>query len=249
MNEIEKTFEITTKMLFGKSFGPIENYSFWLEKRIPKSKKYKSALSDREVLVKDYYFFKEISKEKIAIFEELNQVGQRKMNLNDVSIEEVKKKIGSTAMFVPDFRQGKNINVTNSVVYIDCMNVDNSFDTFSLKNSAYIFSAFGEGLFGSYRLVNSKFSIHCYNVTNINSCFEIDTAKNCSNSMFCHNVENVHDSIFCFNTKSKRYAVGNIEIGKEKYFEIRKKLCEKIIEGLEKNKDFEIDIYNLLEKK
>ena len=37
------------------------------------------------------------------------------------------------------------------------------------------------------------------------------TCRECSDSWFCHNVEGMQNALFCFNTKSKRYAVGNAE--------------------------------------
>ncbi|MFA5050227.1 MAG: hypothetical protein WC501_04435 [Candidatus Micrarchaeia archaeon] len=249
MNEFDKAFETTTKILFEKSLSPLDDYSKWLEKRIPKAKNYKSALSTSEVQIRDYYFFNKIPKDRVAVFEELNALGNKKINIDDgMHLKRLKEQIRDVAYFVPDFKQGKNINVIKTTAHINCINVYNAFDTFWLKNSAYVFSAFGEGLFGSYRLLDSKFCIHCYNVANITSCFEVDSAKNCSNSMFCHNAENLHDCLFCFNSKNLKYAIGNLEVGREKYLEIKKELVDRILENLDNKRDFEIDIYNCLGK-
>ncbi|MBN2477875.1 hypothetical protein JXB01_01155 [Candidatus Micrarchaeota archaeon] len=247
MNEINKAFENTSKNLFGKALFQMEEYSEWIERRIPKAENYKSCLGPNKVPVRDYYFFKNIPRNRIAAYEEFSRAGSGKIDsFENLSFEDIKEKLRKIAYFVPDFREGKNRNINNSMVYIDCLNISNSFDTFGLKNSAFNFSAFGENIFGCYRVVNTKFSIHCYNVTNVLSCFEMDSAKDCFNSMFCHNVENVNDSLFCFNTKSKKYAVGNIEVGKEKYLKVKKMLTEKILSELEKEKFLEMDIYNVL---
>jgi hypothetical protein len=51
--------------------------------------------------------------------------------------------------------------------------------------------------------------------------------------------------MFCFNVKSKRYAIGNVELGRDKYLEVKQKVLEEIVKKLEKNKSLEISIFNL----
>ena len=65
-------------------------------------------------------------------------------------------------------------------------------------------------------------------------------------------MENVHDSMFCFNTKNKRYAVGNVEIGREKYAEIKALVLAQLNLELSKTDSIALSIFNLpdyLEKK
>lgn len=248
MQNLDGYFGITTKILFGKEFLPLNKYEEWLTRRLPRSKSYHSSLSDKQTHMHDYYFFRKIPNNKIAAFEDREVAAEKRIKLSEEdSLRTVVKKIKDIGYFIPDFVEGRNINVSNTTVYLDCINLDKSFDIFTTKNSAYLFSTLEcEGLFGCYRVATAKFCIHCYNVMNLNSCFEVDNAKNCSNSMFCHNVENIHDSLFCFNVKSKRYAVGNIEVGKEKYLEIKKMLLDQIVPELEKNGKIDMDIYNVL---
>jgi hypothetical protein len=63
--------------------------------------------------------------------------------------------------------------------------------------------------------------------------------------MFCHNVNNVHSSLFCFNTKNLRYAIANTVVGKEAYDKARKLLCDYLYAKLAKEKKLDIDIYNV----
>jgi hypothetical protein len=51
--------------------------------------------------------------------------------------------------------------------------------------------------------------------------------------------------MFCFNVKSKRYAIGNVEVGKAKYLQIKALLLSEITKRLEKSHDCGIDIYNV----
>jgi len=102
-----------------------------------------------------------------------------------------------------------------------------------------------EHMFGCEAMRNSSFCIKCYNSYKLSRCFEADTSQNCTGGYFLHNCENVHDSMFCFNVKNLRYAIGNAEVGREKFMEAKAALQRYIVERLEKGKELELDIYNV----
>ncbi|MBM3228892.1 hypothetical protein FJZ26_00515 [Candidatus Parvarchaeota archaeon] len=60
-----------------------------------------------------------------------------------------------------------------------------------------------------------------------------------------HNCESLDNCMFCFNTKSKRYAIANKEVGREAYMKIKKLFLDEIGEKLEKNKDLKTSIYTI----
>ncbi len=76
----------------------------------------------------------------------------------------------------------------------------------------------------------------------------MDCAKNCSDSMFCHNVEGLTDCMFCFNLKGKRYAIANVEVGKEKYMQVNEKVLSELVLTLEKQGRLPLGIYEVLAK-
>lgn len=51
--------------------------------------------------------------------------------------------------------------------------------------------------------------------------------------------------MFCFNVKSKRYAIGNVEVGKEAYLAIKAKILKQVLEELERTASLKYDIYNI----
>jgi hypothetical protein len=73
----------------------------------------------------------------------------------------------------------------------------------------------------------------------------VDTSQNCTGAYFCHNCENVHDSMFCFNAKNLRYAIGNAEVGKEAFERAKRMLLAEITSSLEKTGDYERSIYGI----
>jgi len=51
--------------------------------------------------------------------------------------------------------------------------------------------------------------------------------------------------MFCFNAKNLRYAVGNVEVGRERFMEMKKKLLGEIARELEGKKGLRWGIYNI----
>jgi len=51
--------------------------------------------------------------------------------------------------------------------------------------------------------------------------------------------------MFCFNVKNKRYAIGNVEVGRERFMETKRMLLAKIAGELTVKKEIAGDIYNI----
>ncbi|MFH1471109.1 MAG: hypothetical protein ABIF01_05145, partial [Candidatus Micrarchaeota archaeon] len=117
------------------------------------------------------------------------------------------------------------------------------------KLSAFCFSPRScDYSFGCREGRHTSFCVNSHYSTKVTRCFEIDSCSNCTGCYFCHNCENVHDSMFCFNVKNRRYAVGNVEVGREKFLEVKNVLLDWVNQKLEEKRELDLDIYNLLEQ-
>lgn len=74
---------------------------------------------------------------------------------------------------------------------------------------------------------------------------EVDFRKRYKPLNLCHNIEDCQECMFCFNVKSLRYAIGNVEVGKERYLKIKRMVLDEISKKLEKDKNLGISIYNI----
>ncbi|MCX6769943.1 MAG: hypothetical protein NT051_04670 [Candidatus Micrarchaeota archaeon] len=249
-DKLEEAFSNTTRLLFGKPLSPIAKYEKWLAQRVPSGRRVKSCLGTGQAYLPDYGYFRKMPHAKVASLEDIAKASQPLIKGPDsISLAGMRQAIAAGAYFVPTYSQGNNIGVEDSFGYIDCLNVKHAFDPFTSKNCAYALSIMdAEGSFGLHRCKSPKFSIHLYNCWNVQRCFEMDSANSCADSMFCHNVENLQNCLFCFNVKSKRYAIGNAEVGKEKYEEFRKQLLARMLAGLEAKGAVPFDIYSVLGK-
>lgn len=249
MDRVGEAFGLTTRLLFGKPLLPLSRYEEWLRGRVPSGKVVEPAVGKESVYLPDYGFFRSLPLERVVSFEASEQVSQKSAGGigEDATLASIASDLKNFAYFVPTFVEGMNADVRDTAVYLSCMSVRDSFDPFTTKKSAYVFSVMdSECLFGAYRTTKSAFLIHCYNCVGVKRCFEMDSAINCADSYFCHNVEDLEHCMFCFNTKAKRYAVGNLEVGRKKYEDVTGFVLERILNELEATGVLSFDIYDIL---
>ena len=247
-DRIDAAFAQATRLIFGKPLSPISKYAEWLRQRVPGGRSVKSCFGSREAYVPEYGAFKTMPGEKIASEEDAALAGGKRIEEHDArSLSSMIDKLPSIAYFVPAYAEGSNMDVEQSFLYLNCMHIRHCFDPFTSKNCAYCFSIMdAESVFGMHRIKGAGFSLHCYNSLKIQRCFEVDGGIDCKDSYFCHNVENLDSCIFCFNAKNLRYAIGNLELPREKYLGAKKRLVGSMAGMLEKNGRLDFDIYDCL---
>jgi hypothetical protein len=189
-----------------------------------------------------------LPKDVVVTMDEAWQIGESicfsREEAENISLANIHQSIGKLAYFTVDIREGKVENLIESTVTVDG---SNCYKASAIVRSKYcscgMWPKDSYNCFGFDTLFDSNFCLNCYHSQKLTRCFEMDNCKDCSDSMFCHNCEALTNCMFCFNTKAKRYAIGNVEVGKERYLEIRKKVMDEIAKRLEKDKKIDVSIY------
>jgi len=185
-------------------------------------------------------------RERAAGLDSLAFLAAKKIEISEKdSMAGISRKLPGISYYVCEFSEGRNIDVEESSLYNDLSSSYRIVDCFYSKYIAYDFLCdYNEYTFGCSRTFNSKFSIHCYNSHRMNNSFEADACTNCSGVMFCHNCEHVFDSLFCSNVKNKRYAIANVEVGREKFLAAKKLLTDYVLEALAAKHSLPFDIFD-----
>jgi hypothetical protein len=166
--------------------------------------------------------------------------------IEGISLQNAHGLISRIAFLPLDFHDGTNSNIIECMAYAYSSNVLQCSPAVQIKDSAYcLWPRSSEHLFGCNVIFDSAFCIHCYQSSKLNRCFEVDSSRDCADSYFCHNCENVQSGIFCFNAKNLRYAVGNVEVGREKYLQAKAALIGRILPSLECGKAPGLDIFSI----
>ena len=249
--EIEKAFEDTTKIIFGKALTGLDKYEEWLTTRVTKGRRHSSATSRKKVYVPTYGLFRFIPDDRVADLGSFTQLSALNIPIEETdTLASISKKMPAIATFITEFEDGTNLNVESSSIYKNLVNAYKIVDCFYSKHVAYsFFSDRCDYVFGISKCYDCNFSINVHDSRDVVRSFEVDFSKNCADVMFCHNCEALSNCIFCFNAKSLRYAIGNVEVGREEYMRIKKILIDEIVRKLEKDKELDFDIYNLSAKR
>ncbi|MFH1285010.1 MAG: hypothetical protein ABIH99_00330 [Candidatus Micrarchaeota archaeon] len=248
MADVENAFETTSELLLGKALKPLKKYEKWLLKRVEGVVDSKSVVSGRKVYTPPLEFFERV-RSRIVTFDEALELGKKeleKSELSDLSLASAEKKLKKIAYTTPEAELGRNLSISETALCADSSSTFRSSIAVYSKYAAYCFWPTAcEYVFGCSILISSRFCIHCYNSAYLTRCFEVDSSTNCRDSYFCHNCEGLDNCMFCFNVKSKRYAIGNVEVGKERYEEIKRKILSEIMGELEKKGNLKQDIFSL----
>ncbi|MBU0586514.1 hypothetical protein KJ780_03310 [Candidatus Micrarchaeota archaeon] len=249
MNELEEAFEKTTQLVLGNGLTDLNEYKEWLEKDLfGKIGRTKSVKSGKAVYFPSVPNFERIAGNMLTLEESLeygkNALSEKQVEkLSLKNAGETLKGISSTSVEVV---YGHNIGIKECAGYGPSQYCYRScFAWFDKFCACSFWPRTSEYCFGVSRILDSKFCIRCFDSTNLTRCFEVSDSTSCSDLYFSHNCENVRDGILCFNIKNKKYAVGNIEVGREQYMRIKKMLLEWVGKELEGKKKLEIRIFNI----
>ncbi len=248
MAPMGQAFSRTAKILFGAELSGLESYRPWLLRRIPEGYWRKSAISGGRLFIGNYAKYSEIPEGRVVLEEEALKLVELTppADVAKITMDTAHKFLSDIAYFSLEYHDGTNSNIVDCMAYAYSSNVCQAAPCVQIKDSAYdMWPRSTEHAFGCGVLFDSQFCMHCYQSVKLQRCFECDSCRDCADSYFCHNCENVQNGIFCFNAKNLRYAVGNVEVGREKFLEVKTRLQEYIGARLGKEKKLELDIFNL----
>ena len=248
---IETEFDRVCRLVLGRPFpGGIDIYSKWLKERVQPYAVCKSALSAKSITLSQYGPFKFMPKDRLLTQAEANAFGEQvRMSVEDtkvLTLDNASRKIGMLAYLNGEVIDGDITNVWESSSIQDCSNTYCSSAVVHSKYIAYCFWPRSSSyMFGCDSVFDSSFCLKCYRSQNLNRCFECDACSSCADCLFCHNCENVENGLFCFNAKGLRYAVGNVEVGREEFMRIKKMVLENLANELEKKKEIRMSVFSL----
>ena len=250
MKEIEKAFEETSKLLFGANVGTLKECEAWLERHVKgKIEGKKSKISDRIVYVPSVDFYQKLG-DNIVTLDESYALGNLNIGepaLQKLSLANAGKVLAPLKATTPEIIYGHNIGVEESSNYGPtpyCYKA--RFVWFSKYVANTFWARDSERLFGCVNIAaGSAFCIKCYSSTKLSRCFEVNDSNNCADCYFCHNCEDLKDCMFCFNTKGKRHAIGNVELGREEYLKVKKQVQKQLADELSRSKACHYDIYSI----
>lgn len=245
---LELAFSEASAIVLGTRLKGIDNYAGWLSRHTIITRDSRSVLGGTTLQASDYPVMKELPAGRLVTQEEALVLGEKlrcqQKLAESPSLSSAAEILGPIAYFPPERRLGTYRNL------VACQWGSQSTDCYRTCVASHDkccgYNAWprnSECIFGSGLVFHSEFCFKCFDGVGLKRCFEMDSSRECADSWFCHNAENVQSSLFCFNAKSLRYAVGNAEVGKERFSKTKSMMQEWAASCLEEKKEVPLSIF------
>ena len=234
--EVNRKWKAAVRVVFGTEIGELSDYETWLSAARTLRQKRASSISGKEVL----FSHSEIPEgASIAALDEIDfqrkfePLGINSLKDMDSILEAVSGRIayaGNVVLGNSRFVE-KSTGVLDSNYVYACDRIGHS------KYAAHsTIVSYCENVFGIEGSGNSSFVIKGGCNMFVSRCLEASKCDNCSDIYFSHGLSNCADCMFSFSMKSRRNCIGNLELPRAKYLEIKENLLSEMMQMLEKDK-------------
>lgn len=232
---VNKAWESTFKIMLGRSIGPIDDYEAYLQKFVDPYRLEKSAISGKTVVVTGDYGAgaRFISGDEIG--EYAKAVGNSRLDINQIKdMDSVIGAIGERICYSGSDILGNSGQVALSNRVVDSTFVYKAHDVFYSKYVAYTYlSKYSEYIFGGHSVgKGTHFGAKIFETYESSRIWEGVHIYLSQDIIYSSNMENCQNCLFCFNLRSKRRCIGNLELPADKFAALKEKLQSEIAETL-----------------
>jgi hypothetical protein len=239
--DLNDSWKNACRVLFGGEVGELEGYADYLSRYNAMSlSKRKSEISKKEVVTASSEFCRNgkfISNEEGREYGKV--IGECKLDINGIKdVDSILEALEGRIYYAGNIRLGKFREVDESDRCSDSAYVHHSQMVY--ESSKYI--AYSnmvrdcEHCFGTSMIGESTLIVKGHNIWKDARCFEILRVFSSSDCYFSANMEGCSDCMFSFNQRNKKNIIGNLQLTRERYLELRKKLLGEMREKLQKDK-------------
>lgn len=236
--ELNKAWKNTCRILFGQEIGELRDFEPYLKEHLPPIEKRNSYLSEKTVsfAMDDY-----CKRGRFISLDEIREKTIEPLSINEVKdIDTIARVISEKWEYAGDKILGNSNSVESSDLVMDSQNV---VDSSNITESSNVFASslvrhHSKNTFGCIWFANGEFVIKAGLALEIRRCFESYEITKSSDLYLSHNCHGCQDLMFCFHQHNKRNRIGNLELPKEKYTEIKRKLLGEMADELKKHRRF-----------
>ncbi|MCX8198280.1 MAG: hypothetical protein N3F07_03785 [Candidatus Micrarchaeota archaeon] len=233
---LDKQFASTCRTLFGREIGGLSAYKDYLVGMVDAPMTAKSDVSGKQVFLSRHYYCKK------ARFIDIAEIprAQAALSINEIKdMDLALNAISEKFAYCGSKNLGTSIDVVESDMCNDSIGVLSSMNVINSKYVAYSNGIRqSEAVFGCQLGGEVGFSIHSQIFFYSKRCFDAYLCFHSTDLYCCFNCRNCAEALFSFNQNSKRCMIGNLELPKEKYLALKRKLVGEIAEELEKKRKF-----------
>jgi hypothetical protein len=242
-----KGWKTTCKSIFGEEIGELEEYADYLKEAVV-GREVRSTFSGKKLWVASknhcdgarFFDFAEENAELAKL--------KGSLDINQVKdIDSLLEGIKETLVYSGNKVIGSSKFIADSDSVIDSMFIFNSSIILGGKCQAYtLLEQHSEYAFGSTSSGQSSNIIRCFYNNSLRRCFEVCATVIASDSYFSYNIWSCSDCMFSFNLRNKTHMIANVQLGKEQYGGLKRKLLGEIEQELKSKKRLDYSILDIV---
>ena len=238
-SELDRKWKATCRALLGQEVGPLLDFEKYLSIGIERMKKARSAISGKDVFAPTFNFpqcQRYVSSDEIPAFEK--KISAMPLHIHEIKdLDSLLSAVSERAHYCGNIQLGNSGGIQRSN---RCTNVWFASDCADLYDSKYAAHCtdlrYVESMFGCSVGSESSFCIHALEIYKLQRCMETLRVYSSSDCYYSASCEDCIDCMFCFSVKNRRNSIGNIELPREKYALLKKKLLGEIADAMQRRK-------------
>ncbi len=232
---INSYFKSVSKVLFGKEIGELEEFEPYLKETMFPYSMEKSSVSGKEVMLGGNLYK---PNGKCLSQDEVKSFGTAPLSINDIKdIDSLRKAAIERFHFCGNKLFGTTINTGRVDNCIDSSDVYFSHNIYKVKRAAYCsYLREANHVFGVAAFPMAEYCMRCLEGIKILRGFETFYATNASDIYYSFNCDGCSECIFAYNLKHKKNIIGNLQLQKDQYLALKKKLVTEIANELIRKK-------------
>jgi hypothetical protein len=246
---MDEAFNRTTHLLFGQKICEFKDFEPYLKEAMV-GKSVSSFFSGKPLWVAcEQYAEGARFFDYATEHDKLKDVYSKPLDIDEIKdIDSLFDAVGERLIYSGNKALGNSNYVENSDSIVDSNYVVNSSILTRSKFCAYAYlMRESEYVFGSTSSGDSSYIMRCFYNNTLKRCFECCTTVKSSDCYFTYNLIGCNEALFSFNLRNKRNVIGNIELDKEAYADLKKKLVSELADELKRNKRLDFSIIDLFQ--
>jgi hypothetical protein len=231
---MEREWSGACRVIFKTELGPLSDFEPFLSHYTTPLSKAKSSISGKEVFYSSPY----LPGAKFLLLSEQAKLQKAKIDMNDVkdidslfrASEEIAYYCGSKEMGNSQHNEVFDNLVDSSFIYKSHAIMKGEY----IALSNHIISC--KRLFGCSSSGYSSFCISCSEHTNLHRSFQVGLGFYSSELYYCYYMKSCQECMFCINQAAKKFCIGNNQLSKDKYEELKSSLLSQLSDGLKRKK-------------
>ncbi len=234
-SKLNSLWKKTCNIVLKGEVGDLKEFEPYLKEVMYPTKTYPSCINNEPVHVLSTFMPKQ---GRYITYDQISQYSAPSLSINEIKdIDSIVEAIKDNWVYIGNTILGNSEDVVDSTAVYNSKQIYCCNDVGDCQHMAFVSRAkLCSYCFGGDWGGNCQFLIHSTELSFNNRGFEAHACWESNDVYFSFLTKASSEIIFCFGGSGKRFAIGNLQLSKDKYLKIKEKLLEDIRTELQRKK-------------